>query len=76
MKTTTVSTNGRITIPVSLRKQCGLKNGTRIVFVKTDRGCEVVKFDKNYFLKFAGILGTKGKMLEGLMKEKRKEKYL
>lgn len=73
MKIASVSANGRITIPISLRKQYELKKGTRVIIIEHEGRLEIAKHDKNYFLKLAGILGTKGKMLKGLKEGKKKE---
>lgn len=56
-----------------LRNRLGIKTGSRVVFVEEDGKIIVRKIDKNYFLQFAGILSTKGKVLRSLMREKKEE---
>ena len=76
MTVTTITTNGRFTIPIELRRKYGLKKGTCIVITENENGFEIAKFRKGFFLRYAGILGTKGNMLMGLTREKIKERVL
>ncbi|MBW7887828.1 MAG: hypothetical protein H3C35_05650 [Bacteroidetes bacterium] len=51
-----------------------MKAGTRVAVINHKNGFEIAKIDKNYFLRYAGILNTKGKILADLMEENQKEK--
>lgn len=76
MHIVTMTSNGRLTIPKTLRKRLGIKKGTMVAIVERDNKIFVQKVDRNYFLQFVGILPTKGKMLKRLVREKKREKIL
>lgn len=69
-----MSTKGRVTIPAEIRKRLGMTAGTRVGLFERDGKIHVAKIDRNYFLQFAGILGTKGKALKGLANYKKLSK--
>ncbi|MGH2567814.1 MAG: AbrB/MazE/SpoVT family DNA-binding domain-containing protein [Bacteroidota bacterium] len=66
-----VTARGQLVIPARIRKKYRIKKGARIGFVEDDKKLTMHLLDRNYFLSFAGILGTDGKMLESLMLEKK-----
>ncbi|MDE3058815.1 MAG: AbrB/MazE/SpoVT family DNA-binding domain-containing protein [Bacteroidota bacterium] len=74
MQTSVVTTNGRITVPAKLRRKLKLKPGTKLAFIEQEDGIVVKPLNKKYFESFAGILGTDGKMLKALMRERKKER--
>ena len=56
----TLTSKGRITIPLALRNRLGVKEGDRLEFI-TEDGQTVIqpsRGEANSFLKFAGILKT------------------
>lgn len=65
-----INANGRMTIPKEMRERLNIKVGTRLGFVDEDGKIVLQKIKIGYFLRYAGILGTKGEMLKGLMREK------
>lgn len=65
-----MTANGRKTIPVTFRQRFGIKKGNRFVFTEQNGKIVLEKFERGYFLYYAGILGTGGEMLKGLMREK------
>ncbi len=67
------TTRGRLTIPAVIRKRLKIRKGMKLVFREEDGQVIVTPLDKNYFHRLAGILGTKGEMMNGLMREKRRE---
>ena len=76
MEMATVTTRGRIVIPARIRKQFGVKKGTKLAFIERDGTLILQPLDENYFLSMAGILGTDGKMLKSLMEDKKREQEL
>ena len=73
MKKGGVTTKGRIVISAKLRRMFGIKKGTR-VFIYEKGGEIVVKpITDEYIESMAGVTGTKGKLLEALKEEKKKE---
>jgi AbrB family looped-hinge helix DNA binding protein len=76
METSVVTGKGQIVVPVKLRYKFGIKKGTKIAFVEQKGKLMIQLLDKNYFKSLAGILGTDGDMLKGLMKDKKKEREL
>lgn len=78
MYNATMTTQGRMTIPVEIRKKYGIKGGTRMRFIPDEeyRCIFLVPMTKKYFRALAGALKPKRvekTMLESLMKEKVKE---
>ncbi|MEW5799776.1 MAG: hypothetical protein AB1728_12305 [Bacteroidota bacterium] len=71
-----MSSRGRLTIPVRLRKRLRLTRGTKVSVFELEGNIHVRKIDKDYVSQFAGILGTKGKAVKGLMRERRSERSL
>jgi AbrB family looped-hinge helix DNA binding protein len=69
MNTSTVTPNGRITIPVHLRKKYSIKPRTKVAFIEKDGEIVIKPLTKQYFISFAGIL--KGDVMGELMKEKK-----
>ena len=71
----TLTTRGRITIPLQIRKKYGIKGGTRIRFIPDEEHQRIflIPMTRKYFRSLAGALKPKrGKksMLKSLMKEK------
>jgi len=74
----TLTTRGRITIPVEIRKKYGIKGGTRIRFIQDEehRRIFLIPMTRKYFRSLAGVLKPKRgekSMLESLMEEKARE---
>jgi AbrB family looped-hinge helix DNA binding protein len=76
METSVVNSKGQITIPKTIRRKLGIKQGSKIAFIEQNDGIYIRSLDKNYFESLAGIVGTNGKMLKSLMKSKKKEREL
>ena len=82
MKLSKVTTNGRVTIPVChpersrrMRNNYGLYPVRKVKFEVEGDGIKIIPLFTTEEIKAnAGILGTKGKLLRALMKEKRKER--
>ena len=72
MKYSTVSTNGRITIPVTVRKKLKIRAGMKVAFLEQEGKLKVEPIDKDYFRRLADILGTKGKAVRALLEERRR----
>ncbi|MCL4511761.1 MAG: AbrB/MazE/SpoVT family DNA-binding domain-containing protein [Bacteroidetes bacterium] len=76
METAVVTTKGQIVVPSKIRKKFGIKKGTRIAFIERGGKLIIQPLDKSYFESMAGILGTNGDMLKGLMEDKKREREL
>ncbi len=71
------TTNGRITIPASLRKKYGFTPGRKVKFEETENGIKIIPLiTTEEVIANKGFLGTKGKLLKALMEEKKNEKLL
>jgi len=71
---TRLSTQGRVTIPTEFRIEHKLKPGTRIAFIEKDGKIILLPVNKKYFNEIADMLGLKGKMLNSLIKVKKKKR--
>jgi AbrB family looped-hinge helix DNA binding protein len=76
MDTSIVTVKGQIVVPAKIRRKFGIKKGTKIAFIEQNGKLMIQPLDKNYFESLAGILGTDGDMLKGLMEDKKKEREL
>lgn len=76
METSIVTIKGQIVVPVKIRKKFGIKKGTKIAFIEENGKLMIQPLDKSYFESMAGILGTDGDMLKGLMEDKKREREL
>ncbi|MFZ1978415.1 MAG: AbrB/MazE/SpoVT family DNA-binding domain-containing protein [Bacteroidota bacterium] len=76
MDTSIVTVKGQLVVPAKIRRKFGIKKGTKIAFVEQNGKLMIQPLDKNYFEDLAGILGTDGDMLKGLMEDKKKEREL
>ena len=76
MTTTTITTKGQIVIPVAIRKHLKLKEGTKLTV--SEEGLTIVlrPLTEDYFDQMAGILKTKGKLTQSLMKERANERKI
>ncbi len=74
METSLITTQGRMTIPIRIRRKYLMKKGTKLVFIEQNGKLMMQPLDREYFLRMAGILGTDGKMLRLLMQDKRRER--
>jgi AbrB family looped-hinge helix DNA binding protein len=74
MDASTVSAKGTITVPARIRRKFGTKKGTKVAFIVQDGKLIMQPQNKDYFMKMAGILGTKGKLLKALMEERKQER--
>jgi len=78
MYNATMTTRGRMTIPVEIRKKFDIKGGTRIRFIPDEehRRIFLIPMTGKYFRSLAGVLKPKRgekSMLESLMEEKARE---
>jgi AbrB family looped-hinge helix DNA binding protein len=77
MKFVKLTTNGRVTIPVSLRKKYGLTPGSKVKFEPIEEGIRIIPLATPEEIRAnIGLLGMKGKMLKSLMEEKKIEREL
>ena len=75
MKFLKVTTNGRVTIPASLRKKYKLTTGRRIHLIDDEDSIRIIPLATSEELKAnIGFLGLKGKLLKALMEEKKRER--
>lgn len=76
METSVVTIKGQIVVPAKIRKKFNIKKGTKVAFIEQNGRLIVQPLDKDYFESLAGILGTKGDMLQSLMEDKKREREL
>ena len=77
MKILKLTTNGRVTIPAKLRKKYNLTSGRRVSFELEQDGIIIIPLATPEEIRAnIGFLGTSGKMLKSLLKEKKKERML
>ena len=77
MKLARLTSRGRVTIPVSLRKKYGLISSRKVKFETDENGIKIIPLATSKEIKAnIGFLGTKGKLLKSLMVEKKREREL
>lgn len=76
MEDSIVTSKGQIVIPSKLRRRYGIKKGTRICFIAKPEEIVLRPVTDEYIEKMAGVLGTGGKALKLLLKEKEREREL
>lgn len=77
MKLARVTSNGRLTIPASLRKKYDLTPGRKVKFEAIEDAIRIIPLVTLEEVEAtAGFLGMKGKLLKSLMKEKKRERRL
>jgi AbrB family looped-hinge helix DNA binding protein len=76
METSVVTIKGQIVVPAKIRNKYHIKKGTKVAFIEQNGKLILQPLDKNYFESLAGILGTDGDMLKGLMEDKKREREL
>ena len=72
MKTVNVSTKGRIVIPVRIRRQYGIKPGTRVYFTEHDNKIILEPITPQFYRNLRGSLKGTG-VLQALLQERKKE---
>ncbi len=73
MDTAAVSSKGQIVIPAKLREKYGIKAGTRMSICDVKGELRMVPITEGTIDENVGFLGTKGKLLKALMREKAEE---
>lgn len=76
MEKSVVTTKGQLVVPVKLRRKFGIKRGTVVGFIEQGNALMIKPLDREYFSQLAGIAGTKGKLLQSLREDKRREREL
>jgi AbrB family looped-hinge helix DNA binding protein len=76
MEISAVTVKGQIVIPARIRRKFGIKKGTRVAFVEQQGKLILQPLNKDYFANLAGVLDTKGKLLQSLIESKKKEREL
>lgn len=77
MITTTVSSRGQVILPSKLRKKNEIKKGMKFTIEIEGNKIILIPIDKNYFKRLSGTISTKkGKLLQALSLDKKKEKRL
>ena len=71
METIIVTTSKTLEIPPRLAKLYGIRKGVEIHFVEERDHIKIFPITKEVIDKNVGFLGTKGKLLKALIKEKR-----
>ena len=76
MVTTIMTTKGQIVIPSKIRRRFHMKAGTKLCVVEKDNEIVLQPLTHEFFERTAGILKTKGKLTQALLKERRREREL
>ena len=76
MKYPIVSKDGRVVIPAAIREKYRIRKGMRVAFLEEGGKLFIEIVNKEYFDRFAGILGKNGKALKSLMEDKKREREL
>ncbi|GBD92294.1 spoVT / AbrB like domain protein [bacterium BMS3Abin04] len=76
MEVSVVTTKGQVVIPAKLRRKYGIKIGTKIRFEEENGEIIMLPLTEETIDKNIGFLGTKGKLLQKLMAEKKVESKL
>ncbi len=76
MDASIVTTKGQVVIPSKMRRQFGIKNGTRIHFYEKEGEIRMIPLTHELIDTNIGFLGTKGKLLKALADEKKREREL
>lgn len=71
METIIVTTNKTLEIPPRLAKLYGIRKGVEIHFVEERDHIKIFPITKEVIDRNVGFLGTKGKLLKALIKEKK-----
>lgn len=76
METSSLTIKGQIVVPSKIRKKLGLKKGSKVGFIESGDKVILQPLDKGYYKSLIGIGGTKGKALNSLYDDKKKEREL
>jgi len=76
MEKSIVTVKGQVVIPSRIRRKYKIKKGTVINFYEIGDEIKLVPVTHELIEKYAGVLGTKGKLLKSLMEEKKSEREL
>ncbi|MCX7698268.1 MAG: AbrB/MazE/SpoVT family DNA-binding domain-containing protein [Candidatus Goldbacteria bacterium] len=74
MTTTIVTTKGQVVIPSKIRNKLKIKKGTKLYIEEREDGLLLKPITPEYFKKIAGILQTRGKLSNALLKERKKDR--
>lgn len=76
METAVVTTKGQVVIPSKIRHKLGIKKGTKVCFLQQGKDLVLRPVTDEYIDGIRGSLGTRGKALDLLAAEKKKEREL
>ena len=74
VETSAVTAKGQVVIPSGLRRRYGIKKGTRVFFVESGQGLIFRLITNGYIASIRGSLGSKGKAMRILLREKKRER--
>jgi len=74
VETSAVTAKGQVVIPSRLRRRYGIKKGTRVFFVESGQGLIFRLITNGYIASIRGSLGSKGKAMRILLREKKRER--
>lgn len=69
-----VTTGGRIVIPARLRRELGIKPGTKVCFIEHGNAILFQPMTKEYIYNLCGMLKNTSSVSKELLKERRKDK--
>lgn len=76
METAYVTSKGQLVIPAKLRRQYGIKPGTKICFIERDHEILFQPVTKEYIQSVRGMLKSETSITQELLKERLRDKEL
>jgi len=76
MKASKITNKGRITIPVEIRRNLGIKTNSKVYVSIEDDRIILQPLNSKYFKSLIGIGNTNGRAIKSLLVEKKKESEL
>jgi len=74
MDTAYMTSNGRVAVPIRLRRTHGIKPGTKIRFIESGGDILFLPITPRYIRSVCGMLKSKGSATRELLRERAKEK--
>ncbi len=74
METASVTSKGQLVIPARLRRQYGIKAGTKVRFIEREHEIVIQPITKEYIHSLCGILKDRTSATQALLKERARDK--
>ena len=76
METSMVTVKGQVVIPSKIRHRHRIRKGTKVCFLEQGNDIIIRPVTDEYIDSLKGLLKTKGKALQALLEEKKREREL